>query len=255
MVSFNSLWLFGISLLQFFVSSKWFCVSLWPRGFLWGRFASLGIHVSPLCGYLKVFAALWLSHISLLTFLISSCLHLFMVAGHLCAVVLHLLVYMKCLFWGHFAFPGSHFCIYSDSFSISLDNSAVGCTSLVVFVSLGGSLASGFGVLHLSKVDFVSLCGSFSGVLVDRFLWFTLGCEPEKTSSAVLVQEKEKGWKKKIVLEWFLTWPCLCCVADDEMTWKMSAGQKKDRDMEERREEDRRRTRQRQETEREKQRQ
>lgn len=158
-------------------------------------------------------------------------------------------------FWGHFAFLCSHFCIYSDSFSISLDNSAVGCTSLVVFVSLGGSLASGFGVLHLSKVDFVSLCGSFSGVLVDRFLWFTLGCEPEKTSSAVLVQEKEKGWKKKIVLEWFLTWPCLCCVADDEMTWKMSAGQKKDRDMEERREEDRRRTRQRQETEREKQRQ
>lgn len=150
-----------------------------------------------------------------------------MFAGHPCVVVLHLLVYMKCLFWGHFAFPCSHFCIYSDSFSISLDNSAVGCTSLVVFVSLGGSLASGFGVLHLLKVDFVSLCGSFSGVLVDRFLWFTLGCEPEKTSSAVLVQEKEKGWKKKIVLEWFLTWPCLCCVADDEMTWKMSAGQRK----------------------------
>lgn len=178
-----------------------------------------------------------------------------MVAGHLCAVVLHLLVYMKCLFWGHFAFPCSHFCIYSDSFSISLDNSAVGCTSLVVFVSLGGSLASGFGVLHLSEVDFVSLCGSFSGVLVDRFLWFTLGCEPEKTSSAVLVQEKEKGGEKK---------NCLGVILDLALSllrgwwWndlKDERRTKKDRDMEERREEDRRRTRQRQETEREKQRQ
>lgn len=140
-----------------------------------------------------------------------------MVAGHLCAVVLHLLVYMKCLFWGHFAFLFSHFCIYSDSFSISLDNSAVGCTSLVVFVSLGGSLASGFGVLHLSKVDFVSLCGSFSGVLVDRFLRFTLGCEPEKTSSAVLVQEKEKGWKKK--LSWSDSWLGLVSAAWLMMKW------------------------------------
>lgn len=158
-------------------------------------------------------------------------------------------------FWGHFAFLCSHFCIYSDSFSISLDNSAVGCTSLVVFVSLGGSLASGFGVLHLSEVDFVSLCGSFSGVLVDRFLWFTLGCEPEKTSSAVLVQEKEKGGEKK---------NCLGVILDLALSllrgwwWndlKDERRTKKDRDMEERREEDRRRTRQRQETEREKQRQ
>lgn len=32
---------------------------------------------------------------------------------------------------------------------------------------------------------------------------------------------------KRKVLEWFLTWPCLCYMDDDEMTWKMRDRQRK----------------------------
>lgn len=44
-----------------------------------------------------------------------------------------------------------------------------------------------------------------------------------KKSFVVSVQVKEK----KKDLEWFLTWPYLCCVTDDEMTWKMRDRQRK----------------------------
>lgn len=36
-----------------------------------------------------------------------------------------------------------------------------------------------------------------------------------------------KIWRKKNVSEWFLTRPCLCRMADDEMTWKMRDRQRK----------------------------
>lgn len=65
------------------------------------------------------------------------------------------------------------------------------------------------------------LCSS-SG---DTFGGPTLKSILDVNQEEVLCGLSEKG--KKVVFEWFLTRPCLCCVADDETAWKMGDRQRK----------------------------
>ena len=178
--------------------------------------------------------------------------------SHLCVAVMSPWMLLKPL-WSSFASVCVlvaclcvHFYFLCSGFKCLCDDFSHFCFLKVVCVSIYlrfaflrvyfDSLCPPFAYLGLFLISSWSLCVTVfvlcHSLVVTRPFTFLLwhlswACnpsvdpEPQRRSLRSRFKWRKERKNRKLVLEWFLTRPCLCCAADDEMTWKMRDRQRK----------------------------